>query len=653
MLGSSLREQKAFGGAGYVLIVIFAAFTAFAASISVGNDNAGQGTSVSSGYTVTDLQYGNNINVNSNNSNTVITNVTFKLYKDGSNSSVPVSSTDTTIYVRLLPSGNWTQCNVTASPTVTCVLAGNQIVSYGAITGINIVAYDKGSNEEIEIQGLSTSNGYATGGDSVYNIYVGDDVYRVHEFQTVGTSTFVVENEPLNVEYLVVAGGGAGGGGSGSVWAAGGGGAGGLLTNVGSSTISIPTGNTNITVGAGGAATTIGRGNAGANSSIGSTVVATGGGGGGGAVPNGVGGNGGSGGGGTNYSTNYAGGTGIVGQGHDGATAGGGGGSGSSAINTRGGNGTLSTITGQSIYYSGGGGANHSSGGDGGGGLGATVSTPATAGVDGLGGGGGGGRDNPGTNTSGKGGNGKVVIRYKIVDVFSPLDLSPALWLDAADATTIEQTSGAVTQWTDKSGSQKHVIQGQSATRPTTGVTQQNGLNTISFDGVDDILESTSTIDLTGGGTVYVVAANNVRKDYNGLFRVANSATTESSLFELYWQQGAFNSGNLAATTNRGGTFKFMINSNVGPAVEAYYVAGAILPSTTATGRLFIQNTQISSTTGPIVPATSGNFWVGTGYRNAFLQGKIAEVVVIPRAISDAERVQLESYLSQKWGISS
>jgi hypothetical protein len=60
---------------------------------------------------------------------------------------------------------------------------------------------------------------YATGGNSIYNITVGSDTYRVHEFTSNGS--FSVSSGGI-MEYLVVAGGGGGGGGRG-----GGGGAGG------------------------------------------------------------------------------------------------------------------------------------------------------------------------------------------------------------------------------------------------------------------------------------------------------------------------------------------------------------------------------------------------------------------------------------------
>jgi hypothetical protein len=82
---------------------------------------------------------------------------------------------------------------------------------------------------------------YATGGNLIYNITVGSDTYRVHEF--ISNGSFSVSSGGI-MEYLVVAGGGGGGGGRG-----GGGGAGGFKED----TSEILAGSQSITIGAGGA----------------------------------------------------------------------------------------------------------------------------------------------------------------------------------------------------------------------------------------------------------------------------------------------------------------------------------------------------------------------------------------------------------------
>jgi hypothetical protein len=137
----------------------------------------------------------------------------------------------------------------------------------------------------------------ATGGDTVTDITVDGISYRVHQFTTVGTSTFTVTADG-DVEYLVVAGGGGGG-----RYFSGGGGGGGLLTNVGGSPLPVTAQAYSVVVGAGGTALTSGNsggaigGNGGNSSFAGFTAI--GGGGGAGLSSGSVNGNpGGSGGGG-------------------------------------------------------------------------------------------------------------------------------------------------------------------------------------------------------------------------------------------------------------------------------------------------------------------------------------------------------------------
>jgi len=66
------------------------------------------------------------------------------------------------------------------------------------------------------------------------------------------------------------------------------------------------------------------------------------------------------------------------------------------------------------------------------------------------------------------------------------------LWLDSADLGTITSSSGAVSQWNDKSGNAFHVSQGTAGNRPTTGTVTLNGLNAIDFDGNDGLNRTTS-----------------------------------------------------------------------------------------------------------------------------------------------------------------
>jgi len=273
---------------------------------------------------------------------------------------------------------------------------------------------------------------------------------KIHTF--TGPGTFTVTNASTTadeniVSYLVVAGGASAGGGQ-----SGGGGAGGYreikspLTPYtaspldGYSTpgnrVTVTTQAYPITVGAGGAAITCAnttKGNPGANS-IFSTITAAGGGGGGGNSSGKVGEAGGSGGGSSDGGAGASGNTPPVSppQGRDGGGSGtpssGGGGGGANANGTdattpnrgaNGGNGIATSISASPVTRAGGGGGggrspegpNTPQGGSGGGGNGNNNGN-GNNGTANTGGGGGGTENTPG-RTSGAGGSGIVIIRYK------------------------------------------------------------------------------------------------------------------------------------------------------------------------------------------------------------------------------------------------
>lgn len=54
-------------------------------------------------------------------------------------------------------------------------------------------------------------------------------------------------------------------------------------------------------------------------------------------------------------------------------------------------------------------------------------------------------------------------------------------WYDASDTASITQSSGAVSQWNDKSGNLRHLLQGTGARQPTTAVDTINGFNVLKF----------------------------------------------------------------------------------------------------------------------------------------------------------------------------
>ena len=320
-----------------------------------------------------------------------------------------------------------------ASPHFDVEYTGND-----AVGTANVVAIGKG-----EFAGLSAKGNFnitATKREDE-NIYTTDVTVRrrevagkyVYVFTNAAAAQVSMVKRPLLLtDYLVVGGGGGGGNTSG------GGGGGGGVTNATGLVGKCLAGNDifAVSVGAGGAGAS-GYTGKGANGKattlrIGDVSVSIAGGGGGGSWFTAAGVAGASGGGGTQSG---AGGAGTEGIGHDGAAAGslsrsgGGGGAGHAGYQYtestkragNGGEGIVSSITGEAVYYGGGGGGGGSGGGNdnfdpgfgglGGGGDG-EKRIPGHPGADGLGGGGGGGGWTGSQQAGGKGGSGTVILAF-------------------------------------------------------------------------------------------------------------------------------------------------------------------------------------------------------------------------------------------------
>jgi hypothetical protein len=90
--------------------------------------------------------------------------------------------------------------------------------------------------------------------------------------------------------------------------------------------------------------------------------------------------------------------------------------------------------------------------------------------------------------------------------LWTPSQLTTALWLDAADAGTITTVSGAVSQWNDKSGNGRNAIQATAANRPALTSAGLNGLDVLTFDGINDSLLATLSSGLSSSFAFFAVA---------------------------------------------------------------------------------------------------------------------------------------------------
>jgi hypothetical protein len=207
---------------------------------------------------------------------------------------------------------------------------------------------------------------------------------------------------------------------------------------------------------------------------------------------------------------------------------------------------------------------------------------------------------------------------------FNPRQISNcALWLDAADPSTLTLSGSNVTTWADKSGNGRNASGGVSPTYASNAVvfngssylttTAPAGSNTASYFVVFNATTPTVAGVLIGGNVlstaVLVVNTNLILGDWN-----ANVATNSTTILagQTYLGSGLASSGTLSVGLN-GGTLS----------------------------------------SGSATFSGSGTFTVGAGFtdnRNKF-NGSIYEIIVFSSTLSTNDRQRVEGYLAWKWGL--
>ncbi|MGA1531450.1 MAG: hypothetical protein ACO33E_00145 [Aquiluna sp.] len=227
---------------------------------------------------------------------------------------------------------------------------------------------------------------------------------------------------------------------------------------------------------------------------------------------------------------------------------------------------------------------------------------------------------------------------------WTPAQLTTALWLDAADASTVTTVSGAVSQWDDKSGSGNHVTQANSALRPIYQSSVLNSLPVVRFDGSDDQLATSAAVLTQQVFGIYSVTANRnpsgesavmgqyINGDPGRTFVYQNGVSTRlAAIFSGY--------GNANYNGTANSSFHIFGYEAIGLTYSLFYEA-----VNQASGS--ITGTSISNTTFKIGEPAGGT---GGVYFPAFLDA--AEIVVALAPLSTTDRQKLEGYLAHKWGL--
>ena len=250
--------------------------------------------------------------------------------------------------------------------------------------------------------------------------------------------------------------------------------------------------------------------------------------------------------------------------------------------------------------------------------------------------------------------------------IWNPSMISTALWLDAADASTVTQSGGVVSQWNDKSGNGRNALQPTEAYRPTYESTGLNSQPAIRFSGGSKILgfNDQSLGKDVGALTYFIVFIANqpATADYKALFDVHTNSLYDRAT--IYPRQSAFEAGGRRLDTD---AYQF---HQVSPLGTSATIGLAIFNYSSATLGLSLNGNNLSFRAGGFQTAgttsnTDSTYIVigGSGdYTSQFSSGGaltggcdclIAEFVCLQSAPSDPIRQKIEGYLAHKWGLTA
>lgn len=241
-----------------------------------------------------------------------------------------------------------------------------------------------------------------------------------------------------------------------------------------------------------------------------------------------------------------------------------------------------------------------------------------------------------------------------IGSLLNPLALSPALWIDFSDASTLSLSGSNITQVNDKSGNGRHFSQGVSSLQPALITAAKNGLNVARFDGVNDelLLGTNGLMKNVTGTTLYVLRKWSASPSSTSIILKIASSTAAT--------RGSLQGGNVVNKNAVGGRTldadSFVRVDSASNTDTSWKIQTGVFDIANTDLFLYIQEQLEGSTTSYQSATTTSNTdsnhaSIGSGNFISYFGGDIAEVLVFHAAHTGAQRGDVWNYLRQKWAI--
>lgn len=229
---------------------------------------------------------------------------------------------------------------------------------------------------------------------------------------------------------------------------------------------------------------------------------------------------------------------------------------------------------------------------------------------------------------------------YSYGNSFDPLSLSPALWLDANDSSTITTVSGAVSEWRDKSGNNRHATQETAGNRPLLVTGGLNNRDTIHFN--THFLNLPSISNANANYTLFLIARPLLSSSLeyyldnsSPRLTIANRSNASPSNTLAISYLNTWNASNILSSYNTNQIICYRLSANVEISRNGEtFWAGASYTPQTLNGVIRLGITHNSVSANP--------------YR-----GYLSEFIIFPNGLSNDQVNLVNGYLAHKWGLTA
>ena len=146
-----------------------------------------------------------------------------------------------------------------------------------------------------------------------------------------------------------------------------------------------------------------------------------------------------------------------------------------------------------------------------------------------------------------------LINSFQFGRLWTPANITTALWLKANDSSTITLNGSTVSQWRDKSGNNRHASQATAASQPTYAATGFNGKPTIQFDGINDQLNLVQFAQVSNQNIFAVVDTTSIGAGYRQFLARTSGTVNNLAIYfggddtgngisyrpMIYWNSGA------------------------------------------------------------------------------------------------------------------